>query len=84
MEHIRVEIKGRFTKYAELKAELGYCFYERNASEDELRYIDRLFTPITDEVTLNEMYVVVDGNADALNEELDKQRQQRLEAEYGI
>ena len=72
MEHIKIEIKGKFYKYAELTADYGYCFYD---IDDEVRnYITSISTPITDYVELARKYVVVEGNVDDLNAELEKER----------
>lgn len=70
MEHLIIEIKGKFTKYAEITAEQGYCFYD--VDEEERYYIEKLFTPITEMQELERKYVVVKGNAEELNEELAK------------
>lgn len=78
MEHLNIEIKGKYTKYAEITAKQGYCFYD--IADEERVYFEKIFTPITDVIEIAKKYIVVDGNADALNEELDKQREQRLEA----
>lgn len=78
MEHINVEITGKFTKYAELRAELGYCFYDKTLSENERYYMDSVFTPVTDMETLSTIYCVVSGNADALNIELENQRMETI------
>ena len=69
MEHIKIEIKGRFTKYAELTAEQGYCFYD--VDDEYIRYMDSISTPVTDEVELARKYIVVQGDAEKLNEELE-------------
>ena len=71
MEHIRIEIKGVSIKYAELKAEEGYCFYDVN--EKERNYLTAIATPIVDINKLAETYIVVEGNADELNEKLMKE-----------
>lgn len=68
MEHIKIEIKGRFTRYAELTAHYGYCFYD--IDEEQRYYMTSIATPVTDETELARKYVVVEGDADKLNEEL--------------
>lgn len=73
MEHINIEIKGKFNQYAVLTAESGYCFY--NVTEEERNYATQVFTPVTDIAELEKTYVVVYGNADELNEELAKERE---------
>lgn len=75
MEHINIEIKGKFNKYAVLTAEQGYCFYDIN--EEELNYINQIFTPIIDKIELEKTYVVVQGYADVLNEQLNKEREEQ-------
>lgn len=71
MEYLSLELKGKFTKYAELTAEQGYCFYD--VDEEERQYLEKIFTPITDTQELARKYVVVEGSAEQLNEELTKQ-----------
>ena len=73
MEHIKIEIKGVFTKYAELKAEVGYCFYD--VDDEERNYMIEIATPITDESELERKYIVVKGDAGKLNKELRKERE---------
>lgn len=77
MEHINIEIKGKFNQYAVLTAEQGYCFY--NVNEEERNYLSQAFTPIIDKSEIEKTYVVVQGNADTLNEELQKD----MEEQYG-
>lgn len=80
MEHLSIEIKGKFTKYAEITAEQGYCFYD--VDEEERQYTEKIFTPIIDETEIARKYVVVLGYANVLNEELERQREeQRKEGE---
>ena len=73
MEHINIEIKGKFNQYAVLTAETGYCFYDVN--EEERNYLTQVFTPVTDVAELERTYVAVMGNADVLNEQLEKERE---------
>ena len=68
MEHLIIEIKGKFTKYAEITAEQGYCFYD--VDEEERQYTEKIFTPITDAQEIKRKYIVVEGSAEKLNEEL--------------
>ena len=65
MEHIKIEIKGKFTKYAELIAEQGYCFYD--VGDEERYYTTSTATPITNIEELKRKYVVVQGDDDELN-----------------
>lgn len=73
MEHINIEIKGKFNKYAVITAKQGYCFYDVN--EQERNYITQLFTPVIDDAELEKIYIVVRGDADKLNEDLQKETQ---------
>ena len=75
MEHLTIEIKGKFTKYAEVTTEQGYCFYD--VDEEERHYAEKMFTPVTDENELARKYVVVLGYADVLNAELERQREEQ-------
>ena len=75
MEHINIEIKGRFNKYAILTAEQGYCFYEVN--EEQRSYLTQIFTPVVDIDELEKTYIVVQGYADVLNEQLNKEREEQ-------
>lgn len=76
MEHIKIEIQGKFNQYAVLTAEQGWCFY--NVNEEERNYLTQVFTPVTDEAELEKTYVVVYGDADKLNEELAKEIQEKI------
>ena len=73
MEHIKIEFKGNIHRYAELTADYDYCFYD--VDDEERNYMTYVATPITDEEELARKYVVVQGNAEKLNEEV----QQNLE-----
>lgn len=70
---VKREIQGKFNKYTELRSLQGYCFYD--ADEEQRQYITSILTPITDEAELQRKYVAVYGNADQLNNELQKQRE---------
>lgn len=70
MEHIKIEIKGKFTKYAELTAETGYCFYD--VDDEQRYYMTSIATPITDIEELKRKYVVIYGDAEKLNQLLNK------------
>lgn len=72
MEHIKIIIKGKIYKYAELTADYGYCFYD--ADDEYKSYMTSISTPITNEVELARKYIVVQGDADMLNAELEKER----------
>ena len=70
---IKKDIQGRFNNYTELTSLQGYCFYD--VDEAEITYLTSILTPITNEAELERKYVVVMGNADKLNEELQEQRE---------
>lgn len=65
---IKKDIQGKFNNYTELTSLQGYCFYDVDANEKQ--YMNSILTPITDEVELERKYIVVFGNAQKLNEEL--------------
>lgn len=68
MELIIKKINGKFNDYSEVTAPYGYCFYDKD--EQDRNYMERIFTPVTDVEKLREQFVLVEGNADKLNEEL--------------
>lgn len=71
MDGIRIEnIKGRFVDFIKLTAESGFCFYDKD--EEERNYLTSITTPITDKQELERKYIVVQGNAQDLNFELEK------------
>ena len=69
---IKKEIQGKFKNYTELRAEQGYCFYDVDETDDARIYLNYILTPITDELELSRKFKVVYGNADELNEQLEK------------
>lgn len=71
MEHVNIEIQGKFNKYAVLTAKNGYCFYDVN--EEQRNYTTQVFTPVVDVAELEKTYIVVQGDADALNAALEKE-----------
>lgn len=71
-------IQGKTINYAQLTALIGYCFYDIDATEEEKAYMTKLTTPITDINELERKYVVVQGNADLLNQELEKLREEKV------
>lgn len=71
MEHIKIEFKGNIHRYAELTADYGYCFYD--VDDEERNYMTYIATPITNEFDLARKYIVVQGDAEKLNEELQKE-----------
>lgn len=71
MEHLKITLKGKYSLYAEIVADYGYCFYD---VEDEQRnYIAYIATPITNEAEIARKYVVVQGEAEKLNKELESE-----------
>lgn len=70
---VKKEIQGKFKKYTELKSVNGYCFYD--IDDPERTYMTSILTPITDTIELERKYVVVRGNAEQLNEESQKERE---------
>ena len=82
MEHINIEIKGKFNQYMELKADKGYCFYDKTS--EERNYSTIIFTPLMTEYEIGNTYIVVEGDADELNEQLQKERQEKENANGNI
>lgn len=72
---IKKEIQGVRGNYTELKSLDGYCFYDVDA--EERNYLTAIFTPITDETELERKFKVVYGDADKLNEELEKEIEEK-------
>lgn len=70
---IKKDIQGRFHKYTELTSLQGCCFYD--VDETERQYMNSILTPITNEAELERKYVVVFGDAEKLNEELQKEKE---------
>ena len=69
MEHIKIEIKGNIHKYSFLTEDDGYCFYD--VDDEQRYYMTSISTPILDETELARKYVVVFGDAEKLNKELE-------------
>ena len=80
MEGIIIEnIKGRFINYLKLIAKDGFCFYDK---DDEQRYyLTSITTPITDTQELKRKYIVVQGNAEILNKELEEKRVREMKVD---
>ena len=75
MDGIIIEsIKGKVVDYTELTAESGFCFYDIDQAEEERNYLTSITTPITDTQELERKYIVVQGNAEELNAELERVR----------
>lgn len=68
MELIIKIINGVSINYSEVTAPYGYCFYDKY--EEYRNYMERIFTPITDETALKEKFILVEGSAEKLNEEV--------------
>lgn len=68
-------VQGRFINFAKVSVDDGFCFYDIDESETERSYMTDLTTPVTDEAELRRKYVVVEGDAEKLNEELEEKRQ---------
>lgn len=75
MEHIKIEIRGNIHKYSFLEAETGYCFYD--VDDEQRQYMNSISTPIMDINELNRKYIVIQGDAEKLNQELEKEREAR-------
>jgi len=65
MEHIKIEIIGRFTKHARLTAEEGYCIYD--VDDESPQYTTLIYTPIVDVYELSRKYKSTWGSVEELN-----------------
>ena len=74
-------IVGKFITYSELIADDGYCFYDKDESENERQYHTNLKTPIRDVLVLKDKYIAVLGDADVLNQEVSDRMEQQMQAE---
>ena len=74
---IKREIQGRFNNYIELTAEVGYCFYD--VDDEERNYTTKLALPMTSDEELDRRFKAVYGDAEKLNEELEKEREEQIE-----
>lgn len=68
MELIINIINGRFNNYSKVWVSNGYCFYD--VDDEQRQYMTSITTPLTDETEIKRKYVVVMGDAEKLNEEL--------------
>lgn len=75
MELIIKEIIGKFRNYTEVYAPDGFCFYDKD--DEEINYLTSITTPILDAKILKSKFILVEGNADILNEELMKKREEK-------
>lgn len=73
MERLKITLMGNINKYYFLEAEDGYCFYD--VDDEQRQYMTIISTPITDEAEIARKYVVVFGDAEKLNAELEKERE---------
>ena len=64
-------INGKFNDYAKVQVASGCCFYD--VDSEERQYFESIITPIIDEAELKRKFVVVEGDAEKLNEELQEQ-----------
>ena len=71
------EIKGRFNNYTKITANDGYCFYDADLPQEERNYMQSIDTPILNRTVLESKFIAVVGNADQLNEQLDKEREEK-------
>lgn len=74
MELIIKKVQGRFIEYSDVTIADGYCFYDKDGSEESRSYMNRISTPLVDEVEIREKYIVVEGNAEDLNKQLEEER----------
>ena len=77
MELIINIINGKFNNYAEVRSPKGYCFYD--VDENVRDYAEYIITPITDKSELKRKFILVEGNAEKLNEELQKESEEVYE-----
>ena len=68
MELIIKHITGKTINYSEVTAPYGYCFYDKD--EENRNYMERIFTPVTDIEEIRNKYILVEGSAEKLNEEV--------------
>lgn len=73
MEHLKITLMGNINKYYFLEADYGYCFYD--ADDEQRQYMNSISTPIMDEIEIERKYIVVFGDAEKLNAELEKERE---------
>ena len=74
-------IIGKFITYSELIADEGYCFYDKDVSENERQYSTILKSPIKDVLVLKDKYISIQGDAEKLNQELVDRMEQQMQAE---
>lgn len=79
MELIIENIEGKFINYSKVKSQKNYCFYDKDC--EELYYMNEVTTPLTDIEAIKEKYIIVIGDAEALNLIEDQKRQEALDKE---
>ena len=72
MEHLKITLKGKYSLYAEIVADYGYCYYD--VDDEQRNYMTYIATPITDEAEIARKYVVVFVDAEKLNKALEEER----------
>ena len=68
MELIIKNIQGKTITYSEVYAPAGYCFYDKD--EKDRNYMEKIYTPMTDVAEILNKYILVEGSAEKLNEEV--------------
>lgn len=68
MELIINYVNGNFRTYVEVRSPLGYCFYD--VDEQDRSYTNYIATPILNIEELKRKFILVEGDADKLNQEL--------------
>lgn len=68
------KIKGTFLNYSKVSVDKGYCFYDVDYEEENRNYTTSITTPLTDEEAIRKKYIVVQGNAEELNAELEEEK----------
>lgn len=71
MEPIINLVNGTFRIYAEVRSPKGYCFYDIDATERN--YITYIATPIIDKTEIERKFILIEGDADKLNELKEKE-----------
>jgi hypothetical protein len=71
MEHLKIILMGNINKYSFIEADYGYCFYD--VDDEQRQYMNSISTPVIDEIEIARKYVVVEGDAEKLNKELQKE-----------
>ena len=71
------EIIGKSMNYTKVVAKDGYCFYDADLPQEERNYMQSIDTPILNRTLLESKFIAVLGNADELNEQLQKERQEK-------